>query len=65
MLIELHMFCTGLKTARLMIWTPDENVVLIVPFDEIFVREQVNRLRVFYFSCMLPQLLDEFIGGAA
>ncbi|KAJ8364833.1 hypothetical protein SKAU_G00136640 [Synaphobranchus kaupii] len=53
---------TGLKTARLMIWTPDENVVLYVQFDEMFVREQVKRLRAFYFSCMLPRLVDEFVG---
>lgn len=63
MQVQLGMFCTGLKTARLMIWTPDENVVLNVQFDEMFVREQVKRLRAFYFSCMLPRLVDEFVGG--
>lgn len=63
MQVQLGLFCTGLKTARLMIWTPDESVVFSVPFDELFVTEQVKRLRAFYFSSMLPQLVDEFAAG--
>ncbi len=63
MQVQLGMFCTGLKTARLLIWTPDESVVLYVPFDEVFVREQVKRFRAFYFSSMLPRVVDDVLGG--
>lgn len=32
-------------------------------YDEAFVTEQVKRLRGFYFSRMLPQLVDEYAAG--
>lgn len=49
MQVQLTVFCTGLKSARLLIWTPSEQVSFTVQYDEVFVREQVERLRGFYF----------------
>lgn len=57
------MFCTGLKSVTLLIWTPREHVSFTVQYDEAFPREQVKRLRGFYFSHMLPQLVDEYTAG--
>ncbi len=61
--IQLTMFCTGLKSATLLIWTPSEHVSFTVQYDEAFVTELVKRLRGFYFSRMLPRLVEEYAAG--
>lgn len=63
MQVQLTMFCIGLKSATLLIWTPSEQVSFTVQYDEAFVRELVKRLRGFYFSRMLPRLVDEYAAG--
>ncbi|CAI5685839.1 unnamed protein product [Oreochromis niloticus] len=63
MQVQLTMFCTGLKTATLVIWTPSEQVSFTVQYDEAFVKEQVKRLRGFYFSYFLPRLVEEYAAG--
>ena len=58
MQLQLAMFCTGLKTVRLPIWSPHENVILTVQYDEDFVKERVQRLRGFLLLLM-NLLVDE------
>lgn len=63
MQVRLIMFCKGLKSATLLIWTPSEQVSFTVQYNEVFVRELVKRLRGFYFSHMLPRLVEEYAAG--
>ena len=61
MQVQIGMFCAGLKRAKLFIWSPNYTVMFTVPFDEPYVLERVGHLKRFYFSTMLPQLVDEFV----
>ncbi len=63
MQVQPTMFCTGLKSATLLIWTPSEHVSFTVQQDEGFVRELLKRSTGFYFSCMLTRLVDEYAAG--
>lgn len=62
MQVQLGMFCTGLRMAKLFIWSPNDTLSFSVPFDEFYVQERVAHLKRFYFTTMLPQLVDEFVG---
>lgn len=56
MQVQLGMFCTGLRTCQLLIWTKSEQHWLPVSYDEQFCVDTVARLRKFYFKDMLPYI---------
>lgn len=58
--IQLGMFCTGLRMAKLLVWSPKEHILINVPYDAEYSTHQVTHLRGFYFSVMLPRVVDEF-----
>ncbi|XP_042264553.1 uncharacterized protein LOC121895458 [Thunnus maccoyii] len=64
MQVQLGMFCTGLRSCQLLIWTPSQQVLLPVPYDKQFCADTVARLRIFYFEHMLPYVSDEFEEGS-
>lgn len=64
MQVQLGMFCTGLRSCQLLIWTPSQQVLLTVPYDKQFCADTVARLRIFYFEDMLPYVSDEFEKGS-
>ena len=63
MQVQLGMHCTGLQHAKLVIWNKTEHLEIEVPYDQGFVQEQITRLRTFYFSHMLPKIVDYFVEG--
>ena len=61
MQVQMGMHCTGLGKAMLLLWSSSDNIELVVPFDPVFVQQQVTRLRDFYFAHMLPRIVDDFL----
>lgn len=61
--VQLGMFCTGLRSCKLLVWVPSQQVLLQVPYNEQFCSKTVARLKTFYFKYMLPQVTDEFQAG--
>jgi len=61
--VQLGMFCTGLRMAKLLVWSSKEHILINVPYDAEYLAEQIKRLRGFYFSVMLPRVVDEFFAG--
>lgn len=62
MQVQMVMFCTGLERCKLLAWAPSEQVV-IVPFDVKFCADVIPKLKAFYFTHMLPRIVDEFQSG--
>ena len=60
MQLQLGMLCTGLKRSLLVIWGGSECLKVEVPFSQSYVDQHVERLRSFYFSKMLPKIVDDF-----
>lgn len=63
MQVQLGMHCTGLQHAKLVIWNKTEHLEIEVPYDQGFVQGHITRLRTFYFSHMLPKIVDDFVEG--
>lgn len=61
--VQLTMFCTGLRNCLFFVWSDQGHVLVRVPYNEEYVDRNVNRLRNFYFSNMLPRLVDDFHAG--
>lgn len=55
------MMCLQLQTCKLVIWTQTEHLELDIPFDKVFTDEHMKHLQNFYFTHMLPTLVDEFV----
>uniref|UniRef100_A0A6B0V6C3 Putative phage-type endonuclease n=1 Tax=Ixodes ricinus TaxID=34613 RepID=A0A6B0V6C3_IXORI len=54
--VQLCMLCTETKLCFLYVWSAEEDVSLLVKFDEAFLNENLARLERFYFCQMLPEL---------
>lgn len=63
MQVQLGMNCTGLRHTQLVVWNKTEHLELQVPLNQAFVQEHVARLRTFYFTHMLPKIVDDFVEG--
>ncbi|CAM4659064.1 unnamed protein product [Leuciscus chuanchicus] len=63
MQVQLGMHCTGLRQALLVIWSNTECLQLNVPYDQTFVEGHISRLHSFYFTDMLPKVVDDFDDG--
>ncbi|XP_029924026.1 olfactory receptor 7A10-like [Myripristis murdjan] len=50
-----------LQSCKLVIWTPTEHLELDMPFDKDYADVHVKHLQDFYFSHMLPRLVDDFV----
>lgn len=61
--VQLGMFCTRLERCKLLVWAPSEKVVIDVPFDLEYCSQVLPKLKSFYFSHMLPRIVDEFLSG--
>jgi len=61
--VQLGMFCTRLERCKLLVWAPSEKVVIDVPFDSEYCSQVIPKLKSFYFSHMLPRIVDEFLSG--
>ncbi len=59
--IQLTMYCCELEQAKLMIWKDrDEYQVVDVAYDQAFVTNTVERLKKFYFTKLLPRIVDDY-----
>ncbi|CAJ1071402.1 uncharacterized protein LOC125296826 [Xyrichtys novacula] len=63
MQVQLGMHCTGLPRALLVIWNNTEHIEIQVPYDKHFLQTHITRLRTFYFTHMLPKIVDDFVKG--
>ncbi|XP_026108195.1 uncharacterized protein LOC113080163 isoform X2 [Carassius auratus] len=63
MQVQLGMHCTGLRQALLVIWSNTECLQLNVLYDQTFVEGHISRLHSFYFTHMLPKVVDDFDDG--
>lgn len=61
--VQLGMFCTQLEKCKLLMWAPSEKIVIDVPFDLEYCLQILPKLKSFYFSQMLPRIVDEFLAG--
>jgi hypothetical protein len=48
---------------KLLVWAPSEQVVIDVPFDVKFCADLIPKLKTFYFTHMLPRIVDDFQSG--
>jgi hypothetical protein len=61
--IQLSMFVLNLKEADLFVYVSDQDYRIVpVQYDTIYVHANVKRLRHFYFTKMLPRIVDDFNG---
>ncbi|MEQ2214073.1 hypothetical protein XENOCAPTIV_028913, partial [Xenoophorus captivus] len=58
--VQLTMMCLRLESSKLVIWAPTEHLEFDISFDKDFTDAQMKHLENFYFSHMLPTLVDEF-----
>nr|XP_055075234.1 uncharacterized protein LOC129454684 [Misgurnus anguillicaudatus] len=63
MQVQIGMHCTGFQHSKLVIWNKTEHLEIEVPYDQAFVQEHIIRLRTFYFTHMLPKIVDDFVEG--
>lgn len=61
--VQLGMFCTGLENSKLLVWASTEQFLIDVPFDCQFCFDVISKLKSFYFTHMLPRIVDEFDCG--
>lgn len=61
--VQLGMLCTGLRACKLLLWTPSQQVMLHVPFDEEFCSRTILRHKMFYFKYVLPFVAVEHEEG--
>ena len=62
--VQLTMHCTNLRHCKFVVFTDaTHSFCLDIPFDQAFVEKEIIRLRKFYFSHMLPRLVDDFNSG--
>ena len=54
----MGMFSTGLERCKLVVWAPSEQVIN-VPYDVNFCADVIPKLKAFYFTHMLPRIVDE------
>lgn len=60
MQVQLTMFCTGLRKCVFFVWSEHKHLLVDVIYNEKYVQDVVCRLKSFYFSPMLPRLVDDF-----
>ncbi|XP_047246219.1 uncharacterized protein LOC124883253 [Girardinichthys multiradiatus] len=58
--VQLTMMCLRLESCKLVIWAPTEHLEFDISFDKDFTDAQMKHLENFYFSHMLPTLVNEF-----
>lgn len=56
--IQLNMFCTGSRNALLYVWSQQRQVQVPVSYNEQYVKNEIKRLKRFYFSFFLPRCAD-------
>lgn len=61
--IQLTMLCAGLRACKLLIWSSSQQVVVDVPFNKDFCSKIVARLKIFYFTYLLPYVAVEHQEG--
>ena len=55
------MMCLGLQSCKLVIWTPNEHMEFDISYDKEFTDTHMTHLQNFYFTHMLPKLVDDFV----
>lgn len=61
--VQVTMYCTGVHKCTFFVWTEKSHALIDIAFDTEFVSDLLQRLRVFYFTHMLPRLVDDFEAG--
>ena len=63
MQIQLTMLCCGMDKAVLFLWRSEEDFQLVdISKDESYLSSIVSRLSTFYFTNVLPRIVDDFHG---
>jgi hypothetical protein len=58
--IQLTMYCCNSKKAKLLIWRDRDNFKVVnVDYDLPFITNTVSRLKTFYFTKLLPRIVDD------
>lgn len=58
--VQLTMFCTGKKSCKFFVWSEQGHVLINIEYNDLYVNQEVSRLKQFYFQKMLPRLADDF-----
>lgn len=61
--VQLTLYCTNLQRCLFVVWTQAEMERVIVERDNNTIDELIQRLRHFYFTAMLPRIVDDFNSG--
>ncbi|XP_077523126.1 uncharacterized protein LOC144133956 [Amblyomma americanum] len=56
--VQLQLFCCERSRCDFVIWAPNEAYIIEVPYDKEFISKQVAHLEDFYFSHLLPAVVD-------
>ncbi|XP_070377408.1 uncharacterized protein [Dermacentor albipictus] len=61
--VQFQMLCTKTQICFFYVWSVENDVIVQVPFDPKYVSQTLPRLKKFYFSELLPRLLDLHTSG--
>ncbi|XP_045185325.2 uncharacterized protein LOC123543310 isoform X2 [Mercenaria mercenaria] len=57
--VQMTMFCTKRSLCKFVLWTPDEQCIMSVPFSMEYMSGVLPRLRNFYFHHLLVRMTEE------
>ena len=58
--MQLTMYCTGLRKCKLLLWRcSDDHKLIDIDYNQIYVENQIERLKKFYFTKMLHRIVDD------
>ncbi|KAM9307433.1 uncharacterized protein KZ484_000756 [Pholidichthys leucotaenia] len=55
-LVQVAMCCANRTKCKFFVWTPDEHVIVDVPYDQEWTREKIFHLKEVYFEHLLPSI---------
>ena len=55
--IQTQMFCTGLKYAHFVCWSPKDIFIESIECDEYFMSSRINHLKTYFVKLVLPELM--------
>ncbi|KAK7482091.1 hypothetical protein BaRGS_00026675 [Batillaria attramentaria] len=60
---QLGMKCTNTKQCIFFVWCAESHILINVEYDEKYTQSLVERLKRFYFTTMLPRVVEDFNGS--
>ena len=58
--VQLQLFLTQREYCDFVVWTQESVHIETLPLDKVFVRNVLDKLRIFYVRCIIPELTSHY-----